>query len=195
MDSNHHLYERLYFEGTPLGYATKGIIERESNDNWDVVLVYDMESVLESEIEALQSYLDRGGVVVIDEKSLKLDQYKRPHTKSLEASNGELITVSTLDEYFEVAFAKAAPESLTELTLEESNAIGANGCMWRELKLDDGSYLVTICNLGKSSATLTLGTKSGSPISQICEELLGVNMANGFTLPSESTLLLNVKVK
>ncbi len=191
MESLHHLYERLYFEGTPLGYVTQNILNNQSIEEWDVVLVWDMEAVLESEIDALQGYLDRGGVVVIDDKSLKHDEYKRPHTKGITPSNGQIIRANSLDKQYVAAFKYADESSLPILTIDETNSVGADGCMWRTMKMESGSYLLSITNLGRSDATITVGIRDGE-VDSIREQFLGVEVENGFVIPSEQTMLMEV---
>ncbi|MFR9624075.1 MAG: hypothetical protein SNF92_08025 [Rikenellaceae bacterium] len=191
MNTTFDLYESLYFEGFPLGFVTRNIINKQDNEQWDVVLVWDIESVCEDEIDALQSYLDRGGVVVIDEKSLKVDEYRRPHTKSLTESNGKLIVASTIEEFHDAALANTKSEHLPQITLNESNSVGLDGCLWRATKSGNKRYIVSISNIGKSDATINIGVKSGK-VSAMKELFLGQTIENGFTIASEQTLLVEV---
>ncbi len=194
MESLQHLYEQLYFEGTPLGYVTQRILNKQDNNQWDVVLVWDMACVAIEELDALQAYLDRGGVVVVDNISLKYDPYKRAHTKRLQQSNGRLITATSVEEQFLAAFEYANNNSLPMLTLDEKNSTGEKGCMWRTIQTKEKAYLLSVTNLGKSDATLTIGTKWGK-VTSVCEQLLGKPMKNEFVLPSEETILVEVTLE
>lgn len=194
LSSTFNLYESLFFEGISLGFVTRNIINKQDNNLWDVVLVWDMESVLESEIDALQSYLDRGGVVVIDDKSLKFDEYKRAHTKTLTASNGKLITASTIEEFNAIALQSIDSKELPPITVEENNEIGKDGCVWRVLDMGDSKYLLSISNMGKTDATINVAIK-GSEIAYMTEQFLGKKINNGFTINSENTLLIEIKSK
>ncbi len=192
LDNIYKLYESLYFEGTPLGFATENIINKQDNNRWDIVLVKDTEYVTDEEFEALQSYLDRGGKVVIDNISLKFDEYKRPRTKSLQQSNGKLVMVKTPQGYFDNAFGRVKTTSLPEITIDETNSVGKDGCLWRSIKLDDGDYLLSISNMGKSDATIDVALKSGK-IKSMTDQFLGKSVENGFTLPSEVTMLIKIE--
>ena len=60
------LYESLYFKGLPMGYATANVINKQDNKDWEVILLYKTDYVTDSEFSALQSYLNNGGTIVID---------------------------------------------------------------------------------------------------------------------------------
>ncbi len=185
------LYESLYFDGVQLGYVTKNIINKQDNKLWDVVLVNNSEFVTTSEIAALQSYLDRGGNIVMDAKSLKFDEYGRAHTQSLKSTKGKVTVVKTVQEYYTKAFGYSNPNSLPQLTIDEQNEVGKKGCMWRATQLKSGNYMLSISNMGKSDATITIGLKNGK-VKSITEQLLGKKLKNGFTIPSEQTMLIEV---
>ncbi|MFI3286321.1 MAG: beta-galactosidase [Rikenellaceae bacterium] len=192
LDNIYKLYEALYFEGTPLGFVTENIIKKQDNSKWDIVLIKDTEYVTDAEFEALQSCLDRGGKVVMDDISLKFDEYKRPRTKSLQQSNGKIVMVKTPQGYFDNAFGRVKTESLPEIKVEETNEIGKDGCLWRAIKLEDGSYMLSISNIGKSDATINISLNNGE-IKSMTDQFLGKSIKNGFTLPSEVTMLIKIK--
>jgi beta-galactosidase len=78
MDDVFDLYESLFFEGIPLGFVTRDILQNEDHSDWDVVLVHKTEYVTADERKALQDYVDRGGRIIIDDASLAKDEYGRP---------------------------------------------------------------------------------------------------------------------
>ncbi len=191
LDDIYKLYEQLYFEGMPLGFVTENILNNHDNSLWNIVLIKDCEYVTDSEFAAIQSYLDRGGVVVMDSGSLTANQYKQPRTQQLKESKGKIVTVKTLQGYFDNAFGRISESELPEITIEEKNEVGKKGCLWRTVKLDDGGYLLSISNMGKSNATITVGIRGGE-IKNMTEQFLGQGVDNGFTIPSEVTMLIKV---
>ncbi|MFR9503979.1 MAG: alpha-amylase family protein [Rikenellaceae bacterium] len=191
LDDIHKLYEKLYFEGAQLGFVTKNILTKQDDSLWDVILIKDTEHVTESEIDAIQAYIDRGGKVIIDEKSLKYDPYNRVHTKKLKQTKGKLVVVEQLQEYFDYAFKYAQSKNLPEVIVDEQNSIGEKGCLWRSIKMDNGNYLISITNMGKSDATVTIGLKKGK-VKLLTEQFLGQKLENGFTIPSEITMLIEI---
>ncbi len=191
LDNIYDLYESLYFEGTPLGFVTQNIINEQDNNSWEIVLIKDTEFVTDAEFATLQAYLDNGGKVVIDDVSLKYDEYKRPRTEMLQSSNGKLIKVKTMQGYFDNAFGRLKASSLPEITIDEANSVGKDGCLWRTIKLDDGGYLLSISNIGKSDATINVALKDGV-IKSMTDQFLGQSVKNGFTLPSEVTMLIKI---
>ena len=66
MDHMKEVYETLFFEGTPIGFATEKIIKNQNNDDWEVIVVYNTKFVTQGELEALQAYLDHGGIIIKD---------------------------------------------------------------------------------------------------------------------------------
>lgn len=194
MDAVFHLYESMYFEGLQLGFATKDIINLENNDDWDVILVHDSEFVKESELDALQTYLNQGGLVIVDAVSLKKDEYGRAHTKVLTAESGSLIQVSTRLEMKEKALQIVTSKNrLPNLNLSETNEVGAKGCHWRAITTNDGREIISIVNIGKSKASVTLNFR-GITTNVICTNLLNGNKFNGtFEMEPEQVLFLQVE--
>lgn len=170
MDDQFALYESMLFEGVPLGFVTKDILNQQPDSRWDVVLVRENERVTEDELKALEAYLKRGGTIIVDEKSLKLDEYGRPQRPLNSAQGGTLIRVSSLEEMAELAFAKVAQPPLK---ISETNDVGAKGCFWRWIKNERGNLVVSIINLGKSPAQLSIAPRQGD------RSLKGVDLLTG----------------
>lgn len=195
MTEQFELFESLFFEGLPMGYATKKVIENQNNQDWDMILVYRTEFVTDDEFEALQSYLDQGGTVIVDSlNSLAKDEYGKNRQRQLLASTGNLIVMEQGSSYSDMAKAalEQLPASSNELSLIESNDLDKNTTMWRSVKQDNGHYLVTMMNLGKNTSTLSLTANDISALS-VTNLLTGQDLTSTFTLESNGVLMLEVR--
>lgn len=184
MDDVFELYESLNFEGTPIGFVTENIIKKQYNKNWDVVLIHKTEFITNSELEALQSYLNNGGTVIVDEVSLTKNEYGNPHQKLLKGK-GNLIVVNNLDAYKSEAFSILESKNLlSEINITETNKIGVKGCIWKVIKNSSGNHILSVVNVGKSNATLNITLKGANTIA--CKDLI-----NGVTVSTTPTLKPN----
>jgi len=172
MDDVFHLYEKLYFEGVPLGFVTQNILNNQDHANWDVVLVRETEDVRAEELAALQAYLDGGGTVIMDSASLRSDQYGRS-IGSLRASAGTLISASSLSDMAAKALGRVASPPVT---IRESNGVGQKGCTWKCITNSAGNYVLSIVNAGKTAATLSIALKDSAQEVVAREILTGVEM-------------------
>ncbi|WP_017446646.1 alpha-amylase family protein [Gayadomonas joobiniege] len=197
MSQQFKLYEKLFFEGFPVGYATKNIINKQDNQQWDSIVVYKTEFVTQAELAALQSYLDQGGTVIVDSaKSLSKNEYGQPHKQSLTASKGELIQLDgkqSVSEIRDLALAKSAA-GLPEVQLLQDNGTEHKGVRWQAVKQADASYLVSLLNLGKTTAKISLGVKDKSSVSVI-DMFTQNSQATEFEIPSKGVMLLKVSAK
>lgn len=195
MSEQFQMYEGLFFEGFPMGFATENIITKQDNSAWDAILVYRTEFVTASELEALQSYLNNGGTIIVDSpKSLSKNEYGQPHTFGLTAAKGQLITLdgnSSIGQIRDIALDKAAA-GMPDIILTEENGTHTKGCNWRVVKNPDGSYLVNILNLGINTADIKLSLNNGNPVS-ITNMLTGQAIKPEFQLKSKGVSLLKVK--
>lgn len=171
MDDIFPIYESLYFNGLPIGYATKGIIDKQDNKGWEAILVYKTEFVTKDELNALQSYLNNGGTILIDSVSLKKNEYGQELPK-LNQGNGHLIMTNSLNDMSSKAM-KIVDEKglLPEVTVTETNSVGDKGCVWRCVKNKTGNNVLSIVNLGKSDAKLNINLK-GATRGVDCKDLL-----------------------
>ncbi|QQY83303.1 hypothetical protein JJL45_04760 [Tamlana sp. s12] len=188
------LYESLFFEGLSLGFVTKNIIEKQDNDLWNTVVVYQTKYVTDAEFAALQQYLNQGGKVILDsETSLSMNEYGKKRQEKLHAGNGQLIVLETenVAAIKEKALAKVA-DAMPEVIVESDNGQDFKTTISRVMKQKDGSYLVNLLNVGHDSAKIKLSLKSGAGVS--VKDLMTQNtMESEFNLPSEGVLLLEVK--
>lgn len=194
MTEQFKLYESLFFEGFPLGYATQKIIQKQDNDDWSTVLVYKTPFVTDAEFKALQSYLDMGGTVIVDSsRSLSFDEYGEPRVEKLRNSAGRLITLNNanVEQMKDRALTETASE-LPDVVLTENNGTTHKGTTWRAVKTADGRYLVNALNIGKTSTVLNLGLKGSEP-AQVVDLLTGKEMGTEFTLKPNGVLLLEVR--
>lgn len=200
INKHHHmseqfaLYERLFFEGMPLGFVTKRILERQDPGTWDAVVVYKTEYVTDEEFAALQRYLDNGGTVLIDGAgSLALDEYGHPRQARLMAGKGRLIDLegADLETLARTAF-DAVSKRWPALVLKEDNGTGEKGCFWRVAEQSDGGFLLNVLNLGRHPARLTVSRRVGGSV-QATDMLTGQRLGDTFELPPRGVLLLDVQ--
>lgn len=189
------VYEQLFFEGFPMGFVTEKIIKKQDHSQWDTVVVYKTEYVTDAEFAALQSNLDQGGTVLLDnKKSLSKNQYGHKRGETLKSSNGKLVVMgeeASLKDTKAMAL-ELAKKSLPELNLSEDNGTHHKGCTWRVVEGPNGTTLINILNLGKHSAKLTLENKKGKGLKSV-NMLTGQNVASSFELEPNGVLLLEVK--
>ncbi|TKB43672.1 alpha-amylase family protein [Thalassotalea mangrovi] len=197
MTEGYKLYESIFFEGFPLGFVTKNIIEKQDNDLWDVVVVYRNQYVTDEEFATLQNYLSNGGTVILDSKNaLSLNEYGQPRADKLKAGKGKLLVLDSQDinTIKQAALAEVKASSQPEIIISEDNGLAHKTTMWRVMAQPDGSYLVNILNVGHNSAKLSLSAKNGQVI-EITDLMTNNAMDNTFELASEGVLLLEVKVQ
>ncbi len=194
LDDVFNLYEAMYFDGTPIGFATKGIIEEQDNNDWSAVLVYQTEFVTTDELNTLQTYLDNGGTVILDATSLKKNEYGVNHTISLNTSNGTIIAAASIASFKDKAFSLLSDNNeLPALKLEETNPLNIKGCFSRTISKQNGTEVMTIVNMGKSDTEVQLSYRNGKTISSITNLLTGQNVPATFTMTRDAVLLLEVK--
>lgn len=194
MKQQFHMYESLYFEGFPVGYVTENIIKKQNNSNWDVVVVYETPYVTDGEFNALQSYLNQGGTVILDTKnSLSLNEYGQNRRQILSKGKGKLIVVggkASVEDIQKIALENST-ESLPEITLTEDNGTHHKGCVWRVAKNDKGGYIVNILNVGKNNAKIELSMRDGVK-ANVVNMMTGQKLGNKFELKSNGVLLLEI---
>jgi beta-galactosidase len=175
MDELFKLYEELNFEGTPLGFVTKDIINKQDNRNWDIVLIYNTPFVTNDEVKALQNYLNSGGIIIIDDKSLLKNEYGNS-IPNLDAGSGKIIKLNAVKEIKNKAIAILKDKNLDpEVAVLETNSLDKKGCIWRVVKNEAGTNVLSVVNVGnvgKFDATL----KGSENI--ICKDIIkGINVS------------------
>ena len=187
------LYESLNFEGIPLGFATKNIIAKQDPLNWDVVLVQKTEHVTQSELEQLQTYLDKGGIIIVDKVSLKFNEYGAL-LPSLKTSKGTLIVVDSLENMTSKALQIVEQKNNgPEVTIIEENGTDIKGCTWKCIKNEKGNNVLSIINLGKTKATLNIQLKNSKNNPVYFDLLNGVAISSQPTLKPYDVLFIEVK--
>ncbi|MGG1554073.1 S-layer homology domain-containing protein [Paenibacillus ferrarius] len=194
MEDQFELYESLYFNGVPVGFATGDIIEKQPHSNWDVVVIRKTEEVTDEEFAALQSYLNEGGTVIVDDVSLKLNEYKQPRGVSLTAGNGVLIhsdepsASSMADQAFGVLAQKG---SLPPVVMDETNGTNQRGAIWRVIPNGADRYIMTVVNIGKNEASLHIKLASNGAF-KIKDMMTGKELSTTPSLKSEGVMLLEI---
>ncbi|MGV8979710.1 beta-galactosidase [Clostridium sp.] len=194
MQNEFDLYESMYFNGVPIGFATKDIINKQPNSDWDVIVVRKEEYVTNDEFKTLQSYLNNGGTVIIDDSSLKYNEYKQARKESLTEGKGKLIKITdnTVKNMSTQAFdILSSKDELPQVTLTEKNGLDKKGCMWRVVKNKDNDYLMTVVNLGKNQANIDLKMYDNKGIT-VTDMLTGKKITSEFNLAPEGVLLLEI---
>ncbi len=194
MDDVYHLYEKLNFEGVPLGFVTKGIIANQNHFLWDVVLIYKNEFITKEEQIALQSYLDNGGTIIKDEISLTKNEYGEPLVIPLNTNNGgRLLNSSSLDNYklksLNIVDTKGL---LPEVNLLETNENGAKTCVWKIVKNDKGNNVLSIVNLGNKNSNLKISLKNSPKTIVLTDLLKGIKVSNTTVLKPYEMLFVEV---
>ncbi|MDO7173155.1 beta-galactosidase [Mariniflexile sp. AS56] len=184
MDDEFELYESLHFEGIPIGFATKNILNEQDNSNWNAVLIHKTEFVTDSELKAIQNYLNNGGTVIMDDVRLVKDEYGNPLPK-LNQAKGTLIRANSLETFKEEAFKVLQIENLLpEVSVTETNETGVKGCAWKVAKNNKGNYILSVVNIGKTNASLNISLKGVQKI--VCKDII-----NGVVVSSSPILKPN----
>ncbi|MHA6483332.1 S-layer homology domain-containing protein [Paenibacillus sp. strain BS8-2] len=193
MDELFEVYEPMVFEGVPIGFATGNIIDKRDHDEWDVIAVYKTEQVTNEEFAALQRYLDQGGTVIMDQSSLKFDEYHQLRTQSLQAGSGTLIHLedgsaeSMLASIFNMLPTSAQPA----IGLTEENGGLKKGSFWRVQPDGENRYVMTVVNMGKNRSDLQLKAVNGNIVT-IKDMMTGQSLDSSLSLEPEGVLLLEI---
>lgn len=176
MDDLFHLYEKLHFEGVPLGFVTKDVLTNQDNSLWDVVLVHNNEYITPEEQTALQNYLDNGGTIITDAISLTKNEYGEFAITPLNTNNGGmLLTASSLSDYQTKAFTILdSKNSLPEITVTETNENSIKTCVWKTVKNNKGNTVLSIVNLGNTNANVSIALKNVQGQTEMLDLLKGV---------------------
>ncbi len=185
MDDVFELYESLFFEGVPIGFATAGIIDQ--RQDWDVIAVHKTEYVTHEELTALQSYLDNGGALILDDFSLGMDEYGRPHSSQL---SGNIIRINGAEAMKSTALALVS-NKLPDVNIIENHDGSQRTCTWKVVRGSNGNDVVSVVNLGKNEAKLDISLRSGK-IHALKNLLNGTAIDTSLTLPKYGVLFFEV---
>ncbi len=170
MDDLYRLYEGLNFEGIPLGFITENIIKKQNNKNWNLVAVYNTPFVTKDELNALQSYLNNGGTIIIDDISLVKNEYGN-ELIALTKGKGTIIRLNSVAKIRnEVLSLLKEKNLLSDISIEETNTADRKGCIWRVVKNEKGNNVLSVVNVGKTEASLKISLKEDKNI--ICKDLI-----------------------
>ncbi|WP_163397287.1 beta-galactosidase [Flavobacterium fluviatile] len=193
MDEVFEVYKSLYFDGIPIGFATKDIICKQDNNLWDVIIVHKTPYVTDAEFKILQTYLDNGGTVIVDSESLKMNEYKQIRKEVLQVSKGKLIWSTSVPNSTQKAFEIVNEKKHTsQFNLVENNALNTKGCIWKTAVMPDGRSIISIVNIGKGTAevTLTFGDEKTNVFTNL---ITGETVYKSFKMNSKTVLLLEAK--
>ncbi|MFI3317565.1 MAG: beta-galactosidase [Rikenellaceae bacterium] len=184
-------YEKVCFDGYSVGFATQNIINKQDNKLWDVVMVAATPRVFVDDLKALQSYLDNGGTVVLDQASLMSDEYGRKLPFELKQSKGKLIKVASAKEAAAKALEVASQgENAPAIVLADKNGLKQKGAIWKVVDGQSGAKIINIANLSRNSTKITLTWADGKPIKSITNVLTGEKLKPTFEMPVFGVVLL-----
>ncbi|WP_158021987.1 alpha-amylase family protein [Flammeovirga pacifica] len=190
MDDVFSTYENLFFEGYSIGFVTENILKKQSQENWDVVVVQKTPFVKQSEKEALQKYLDNGGTVVIDKASLLKNEYGEK-LSPLTKGNGEIIVVADLDEMKLKALAKVT--STHTLQVNDLKDQDKKGIFWRYVQDDENNNILTLINIGKEARDIEIKLTNSKKSTSVKNILTGEKLNNCITVQPLDVLFVEVK--
>ncbi len=187
------LYGDLFFHDYKVGFATANIINTQDNKDWNTIVIRNTPHVRTHEFDALQTYLNNGGTIIMDSGSILKDEYGRNLSTQLTAGGGKLVVVPSSD---------LATRSISEIEslgfkpvvkVEEVNGqgVGFQGVLHRSIQMNDGRKVVALINLGITDATINLALSGNSRLA-IKNMVNGLELDNGFIMKPEDVLLLDV---
>ena len=197
MTTQGKLYKSMFFEGFPLGYATKNIITKQDNSLWDTIVIYKTPHVTDGEFEALQNYLDSGGSVIMDEQSLRFNEYGQLREHTLKANKESLIVLANdagIDKFRQAALDEVNPDSLPDIEFDIDSPFKHKTTITRVAKTGSNTYLVNLLSVGHKAVQIGLSHKSGGQL-KITNLMTSNSMNSTFELASEEVLLLEVEVR
>lgn len=186
-------YQALFFEGIPLGFATQGIIQHNPNKLAETILITQTPQVFNADLQALQTYLDQGGQIIMDQNSLQTNEYNQPLTQKLNPSKGQITIVNSVAQMKNKALEilKQA-NKLPALSLTQTNGLDQKGCDWRVLTTNQ-THILNIANYGKNEATITLTLPNGKTPTTVTNILTAENLSPTFQIKPTIVYLLEVK--
>jgi len=193
MDHMKEIYETLFFEGTPIGFATEKIINNQDNGNWEVIVIYDTKFVTESELNALQAYLDNGGTIIKDNISLTRTEYDKPHSLSLRAGSGRIINASSKGAIKREAFKVLDDRGISSAIVVSETKLNNSDpktCVSKSYS-KNGKNVISMVNIGKNASQIVLNLEGSSDL-EIIDMINGKVLNNDFTIESEEVVLLSV---
>ena len=136
-------------------------------------------------------YLYNGGTVLVDDKSLLKNEYGK-ELPSLTEGKGTLIQLNSMAKIKEKALSILNERNLlSDVVLEETNAIGTKGCIWKVVKNEKGNDVLSVVNVGKSDASLKISLKGSTNI--ICKDLIkGIPVSSTPTLKPHEVYFVEV---
>ncbi|MDU0355576.1 beta-galactosidase [Paraglaciecola aquimarina] len=159
MTSIRDSYKHLYFDGMALGFVTQNILNKKADD-WGIVVISQTEYVTDAEFAAIQAYVDRGGVVFKDAKSLQYNEYGMARAVELTAGKGLVVEYTDETDLHNQLMDKAKEDNLLpKFNVEQLNHTGTKTVAWRSAKREDGSVVTSLVNAGKELSTVTLSSR------------------------------------
>ncbi len=126
---------------------------------WGVIVVYKTNVVTKNELNQLQQFLNQGEAIVIDESSLKFDEYGVPY-KKLNLGKGKIVIANTLSKVRKEALKLLELKNyLPDIYISEENGNNYKTCIWKSIKNTKENYILTAINLDKTNAKINITHK------------------------------------
>ncbi|WP_299312124.1 beta-galactosidase [uncultured Aquimarina sp.] len=190
MDEQFELYESLSFEGLSLGFVTQNVLKRIDHKEWNAVLIYKTPRVTQDELSQIQDYLYKGGVVFIDDESLKGDEYgfKLPE---LVASQGKIIRTTSLVEMKSKSLKYLENKNLLpEIELVENSGATSKKCLWRVITDTEGKHILSITSTGKETIELRIKTREDKELKGFKDIITGTTMEDDIVIKPYQVLFI-----
>ncbi|TXF86674.1 T9SS type A sorting domain-containing protein [Neolewinella aurantiaca] len=185
-------YQSLFFEGVPLGFATKDIISLQDHEQWDAVIIHATPQVTSEELASLQDYLDGGGTILLDGESLLTDEYGRPHVP-LTPTNGTIVRTTSVNDTKQKALSLLSSlNRLSVVNLTETNGTETRGVSWKTVIDDEGKVYLSAVNLGNKPASLEIELKGANNPTLLNDLLNGIPLSPNPTLGPNEVLFVEV---
>ncbi len=188
------LYEYMNFDGIPLGFATANIIKTQNNTDWDTIIIYKTPFVTDLEFETLQTYLNKGGTIIIDSESLSQNEYGKKRSNLLNTSKGgKILNLSDINEIRLSAINEVNVKSgKSAVSLTENQTLINRGCFWRVTKDTENNTLINIVNLRKGKSTVKIDFNNNSNL-LLTNLFNGALIENSFVMKPSEVLLLKIE--
>lgn len=197
------IYENLYFEGVGLGFITEKIINKSAND-WNVIVVHNTPNVTAIELEALKTYANNGGIIIVDNKSLLFNEYNQKHQQGISSLHENesvfvvpnLKSIKTKIKNVLNAEHKSPKIILTEFQndLHQQHKTLA----WRIAEKEPGTFIVSIVNTGHAmkefSLNHTYNNSNANSDIKITNLLTGITEKTVIKIDKRKTLFLEVTI-
>ncbi|WP_305768050.1 hypothetical protein [Candidatus Epulonipiscium viviparus] len=187
------MYESVNFNGIPIGFATKNIMNDTLADSYpqpfDLTVIYQTPYVTDAEYEAILAFAKAENTVIVDDISLKYNQLGEVRDLAELYAIPSVIRENGIAAMGEAALdVIAAAGNLPAVTFSEGLP---KGLIWRVAPAENGDYTVAIVNVSKHTLTFDVTVEDQESFN-VVDLLTGQELGKTLTLSPEAVYLLNV---